>query len=92
MLIDILCLNIAFVLAYIFRFHDGISPYRQSIYLAMILLMCAVQLISSMMMNTFENILKRDIYTEIKQKSQKIKIYSYGLQYYAKMHENIGTD
>ena len=67
MLIDTLCLNIAFVLAYIFRFHDGISPYRQSIYLAMILLMCAVQLIASMMMNTFENILKRDIYTEIKQ-------------------------
>ncbi len=63
-ILDILCLQVAFVLAYSVRFGLD-NPYRNAEYLRMAVLYTMVDFCVSIIFNTFKNILKRSYYKEV---------------------------
>lgn len=65
-LLDIFCLHVAFVLAYITR-HGLQSPYAKDLYLNMAIVYTAVDFMVLVMNSTMKNVLKRGFYKEILQ-------------------------
>ena len=66
MLWDVLCLHLAFVLAYITR-HGWANPYGNRIYFNIIFVYTAVDFIVLIMNDTLKSVLKRGIYKEFAQ-------------------------
>lgn len=62
--LDILCLHVAFVLAYITR-HGFRNPYEDELYRNMVLVYTAVDFMVLTMNSTMKNVLKRGFYKEI---------------------------
>ncbi len=63
MLLDILCLQIAFVLAYYISGH-GNTPYSSMLYRSMAILIEVINFMALIMCNTLKGVLKRDNYRE----------------------------
>ena len=60
MILDLLCLNIAFCVAFFIRF--GVSkgiPYSDETYRSLILAMCAIEIISALLLSNLSGVLKR---------------------------------
>ena len=67
MLIDLLCLNIAFVIAWGIRFPGKASPYSFVNYRNIIIAMMAAELIVSIAFNNLHNVLRRGYLVELTQ-------------------------
>ena len=63
-ILDILCLEIAFSVAHLFRFGWG-NPYEDENYLSMALLLVLIDLAGAYIFNTFKNVIKRGYYLEL---------------------------
>lgn len=61
--IDLICLQIAFILAYAIR-HDGRSPYPNPLYQNMAIFIELADLIVIVLFESFKNVLKRGFYIE----------------------------
>lgn len=63
-LLDVLCLQLAFVLAYVTR-HGWVNPYAIDHYMNLICVYTLVSVLLHMVNNTFEDVLKRGYYREM---------------------------
>ncbi len=64
-LFDILCLQIAFVLAFWYRFGKGRNPYAQEVYLNIIIMMSVFDVLVAVLFSSYSGILKRKWYQQI---------------------------
>ena len=65
-LLDIVCLQIAYVAAYVIR-HGFLSPYADSWYRNMAVVITLVQLCAGFLLESYKNILRRGYFEEFKQ-------------------------
>ena len=65
-LLDVICLQIAFILAYFFRQH-GWNPYTNDLYRAIAILIAIFDLLVAVMMDSMHNVVKRGYYKEFTQ-------------------------
>lgn len=70
-LLDILCLQAAFVLAYMTR-HGFSNPYTNSLYLNMAVVYTVMDFLVLIMNNTMKNVLKRGYYKELIQTAKHV--------------------
>lgn len=70
-LLDVLCLHIAFVLAYMIR-HDWANPYANSDYLSLAIVYTLVDLVVLICNRSMKNILKRGFYKEMEQTARHV--------------------
>lgn len=63
MLIDLACLHISFIIAYMIR-HGLAMPYRNAIYLNMSIIISLIEVVITVFMETLKNVLKRGYYEE----------------------------
>jgi len=64
-LLDLVCLHLAFVIAYILRHGTDGSPYMDQTYRGMAVVMTIVDALVSVAFNTMHNVLKRGYYHEL---------------------------
>ena len=64
--LDILCMQIAFVLAYVTR-HGWVNPYANSLYQKMAIVYAVTDFVVLVMNRTMKNVLKRGVYKEFMQ-------------------------
>lgn len=69
--LDILCLNVAYVLAYITR-HGLSNPYADSLYMNMAVVYTVTDFLVLIMNNTMKNVLKRGYYKELIQTAKHV--------------------
>ena len=62
---DLLCLQIAFVLAFWYRFGKGENPYAQDIYFNIIIMMSVLDVLIAVLFNSYSGILKRKWYQQL---------------------------
>lgn len=62
--LDMLCLHIAFVLAFVTR-HGFANPYRQEFYMSLICVYTLVAFLMHLVNNTFQDVLRRGYYREL---------------------------
>ena len=58
MVVDIICLHIAFLLAYAFR-HKGFGMYQEQSYRQLVIIMSVIDLFVAVLFSSFKNVLKR---------------------------------
>lgn len=63
MMLDLLCLHVAFLLAYMVR-HGLSNPYGDRIYTGLLLCLTLANVVTAIMLNTYKNVLKRGYYIE----------------------------
>ena len=63
MVVDVMCLHLSFLLAYIIRFESG-NPYLDYIYRNLIIVITLIAFVSLIFFNGFKNVLKRGYYRE----------------------------
>ena len=66
LLIDVLSLNIAYVLAFIGRF-GLVNPYKNNIYIDILLVFCLADILVTVCYNSLTGVLRRDFYVEMTQ-------------------------
>ena len=64
-LFDLLCLQIAFVLAYWYRFGKSENPYQQDIYANIIIMMSVFDVLVAILFGSYSGILKRKWYQQL---------------------------
>ena len=64
-LFDLLCLQIAFVLAFWYRFGKGQNPYAQEIYANIIIMMSVFDVLVAVLFSSYSGILKRKWYQQL---------------------------
>ena len=64
-LFDLLCLQIAFVLAFWYRFGKGQNPYAQDIYANIIIMMSVFDVMVAVLFSSYSGILKRKWYQQL---------------------------
>ncbi len=64
-IIDVLCLQIAFVLAFWYRFGKGHNPYSKEIYSSIIILMSIFDILIAVLFSTYSGILKRGWFKQL---------------------------
>ncbi len=62
-ILDALCLQISFILAYLIR-QESFAPYRTFLYRSMAILLFMIQIIVTFFLESFKNVLKRGYYKE----------------------------
>ena len=62
-ILDALCLQISFILAYLIR-QESFMPYRTFLYRSMAILLFMIQIIVTFFLESFKNVLKRGYYRE----------------------------
>lgn len=63
-MLDILCLHLAFLAAYAIR-HGFVNPYGDSTYLSMLICSTLVNLLAAVGFNTYKSVLRRGMYLEL---------------------------
>lgn len=63
LVLDIICLHIAFTLAYVIR-HGFINPYRIEVYRSMAIFLTMADIMIIFLFETLKNVLKRGYYKE----------------------------
>lgn len=63
MIVDMLCLHLSFLLAYVIRF-ESYNPYNDYIYRNLIIVITLIAFVSLIFFNGFKNVLKRGYYRE----------------------------
>ncbi len=63
MMLDLLCMHVAFLLAYMVR-HSLSNPFGDKIYRGLLLFLSAVNIVAAILLNTYKNVLKRGYYNE----------------------------
>lgn len=59
MVLDLLCMHIAYIMAYLLRHSLNSNPYGNQVYLSMLLFMSLGNIIVALSVNTYKNVLKR---------------------------------
>lgn len=62
-LIDFICVQIAYILAYFIRFHS-VNPYENSVYQSLAIVFFLAVIVADVVFNSFKNVLKRGWYKE----------------------------
>ena len=63
-LLDIVCVQLSFILAYCIRFKTIGMPYRVNEYLSLAVILSLILIVSSFVLNTYSNILRRNTRSE----------------------------
>ena len=64
-LFDLLCLQIAFILAFWYRFGKGQNPYAQEMYANIIIMMSVFDILVAVLFNSYSGILKRGWFRQL---------------------------
>ena len=65
MVVDLICLVIAFCIAYAIRFGNGSNPFSQDIYRDLIVVYCIAEILTSIMVNNLNRVITRGLYDEL---------------------------
>ncbi len=65
-LLNLVALHASFCVAYTLRMESGILPYTDSKYGKVLLLLTGLQILVTITLNTYKNVLKRDAFSELK--------------------------
>ncbi|MBQ7866775.1 MAG: sugar transferase [Clostridia bacterium] len=67
MLLDVLCLHLAFWMAYVIRHGMGVSPYTVSAYRGLVVVMTVADLCAAILFDSMKQVLRRGWYIELAQ-------------------------
>ncbi|MDO4982693.1 MAG: sugar transferase [Eubacteriales bacterium] len=82
MLLDLICLNIAFVIAYRIRISTVTNPYAGALYRDMLIILCLADLLTTSQLSLYNGFARRGYYKEfIALTKQSIIVFSLGALY-----------
>lgn len=64
--LNLVALHASFCIAYAIIINDGVLPYMNDMYRSILLLLTGIQILVTVVLNTYKNVIKRDNFSEMK--------------------------